>query len=613
MALKTNDRKPHYTNGKIKGEVRRKMNFSHVKWWLRWNDKRWLANQPAGCSNSPWPFERERVRMAKIKETERVRIQSVPAFFQSRVTSDASACEKHFPPVISGESGRRPPPRRFAPRGRTSPYSPEMTGGTYISHLLGFVVLRNVVKVFPVSSSFARKTTQKNRARSHSGARRGLMTKWDLKLVAWPLCQRQSWPCLDRTSRSIASWVLRVGQLLHLWKRLSFPVLTDPSEICWHRRGASPPREAPAPRDSLNFRRPSLLSGNEFESGTFTIVLHATPSFAYVSVIYGANFPFNIRHVVLWLSQPLIKKSEIETLLGSPSIDYIFFCSVHRAAVSGLDFALSSPSWLSSLLVFLSRHLSSQEISSSPTASRYVLTGSLSLVCQAVVSLFHKFSFDIRIISWCHQTAGSLTVSACWASSVQCCIMMLLCHAKTPCCDVIIMMSFWWLISVLTVLFNHAKTPCCDVIIMMSFCWPVSVLTVLFNHAKTPCCDVIIMMSFWWLISVLTVLFNHAKTPCRDVIIMMSFWWLISVLTVLFNHARTPSCCDVIIMMSFWWLISVLTVLCNHAKTPSCCDVIIMISMSFWWFISELTVLCNHYRDVILSWCHSFGFSALTL
>ena len=48
------------------------------------------------------------------------------------MTRDASACEKHFPPVISGESGRRPPPRRFAPRGRTSPYSPEMTGGTYI-------------------------------------------------------------------------------------------------------------------------------------------------------------------------------------------------------------------------------------------------------------------------------------------------------------------------------------------------------------------------------------------------------------------------------------------------------------------------------------------------
>ena len=36
--------------------------------------------------------------------------------------------------------------------------------------VFGFVVLRDVVKVFPVSSSsFARKTTGRNRARSHSG------------------------------------------------------------------------------------------------------------------------------------------------------------------------------------------------------------------------------------------------------------------------------------------------------------------------------------------------------------------------------------------------------------------------------------------------------------
>ena len=36
---------------------------------------------------------------------------------------------------------------------------------------LGFVVLRDVVKVFPVSSSsFARKKTGRNRARTHSGS-----------------------------------------------------------------------------------------------------------------------------------------------------------------------------------------------------------------------------------------------------------------------------------------------------------------------------------------------------------------------------------------------------------------------------------------------------------
>ena len=39
------------------------------------------------------------------------------------------------------------------------------------TYVLGFVVLRDVVKVFPASSSsFARKTTGRNRARSHSGA-----------------------------------------------------------------------------------------------------------------------------------------------------------------------------------------------------------------------------------------------------------------------------------------------------------------------------------------------------------------------------------------------------------------------------------------------------------
>ena len=51
------------------------------------------------------------------------------------------------------------------------------------TYLLGFVVLRDVVKVFPVSSSsFARTTPGRNRAWSHSGAWRGLKTKWDLKL-----------------------------------------------------------------------------------------------------------------------------------------------------------------------------------------------------------------------------------------------------------------------------------------------------------------------------------------------------------------------------------------------------------------------------------------------
>ena len=32
--------------------------FSHVTWWLLWNDEHWLANQPAGCANSPVLFEK---------------------------------------------------------------------------------------------------------------------------------------------------------------------------------------------------------------------------------------------------------------------------------------------------------------------------------------------------------------------------------------------------------------------------------------------------------------------------------------------------------------------------------------------------------------------------
>ena len=68
-----------------------------------------------------------------------------------------------------------------------------------------------------------------------------------------------------------------------------FAIISVPSEIRWRVCGA---REAPAPRDSLNFWRASLLSRNEFESGTFTIVLHVTFSFTYVSVNYGANFSF---------------------------------------------------------------------------------------------------------------------------------------------------------------------------------------------------------------------------------------------------------------------------------------------------------------------------------
>ena len=92
-------------------------------------------------------------------------------------------------------------------------------------------------------------------------------------------------------------------------------------------RGA---REAPAPRDSLNFRRASLLSRNEFESGTFTIVLHVTSSFTYVSVIYGVNFSFKgaLSRYSVFLSRFFaVENGGEETRVAGIGCTFFFTCS----------------------------------------------------------------------------------------------------------------------------------------------------------------------------------------------------------------------------------------------------------------------------------------------
>ena len=75
------------------------------------------------------------------------------------------------------------------------------------TYVLGFVVLRDVVKVFPVSSSsFARKTTGRNRGRSHSGAWRRLKTKWDLKLIClFRVRHISSDTCLSKSEQQLPS------------------------------------------------------------------------------------------------------------------------------------------------------------------------------------------------------------------------------------------------------------------------------------------------------------------------------------------------------------------------------------------------------------------------
>ena len=113
------------------------------------------------------------------------------------------------------------------------------------TYVLGFVVWRDVVEVFQVSSSsFARNTTGRNRSRSHSGAWRGLKTKWDLKL---------SLPSQTYIIRYLFIWVGTTTSKLNLdtfqlWqlRSLNFQSFLDPSEIRWRVRGA---REAPTPRD----------------------------------------------------------------------------------------------------------------------------------------------------------------------------------------------------------------------------------------------------------------------------------------------------------------------------------------------------------------------------
>ena len=124
-----------------------------------------------------------------------------------------------------------------------------------ITYVLGFVVLRDVVKVFPVSSSsFARKTTGRNRVRSHSGAWRGLKTKWDLKLsLPSPTYLHVAHPILIYLSRNNNSQaqVRRFPALTAPAPEFSviFGSKWDPLTSVWRQGGASPERLAELPAD----------------------------------------------------------------------------------------------------------------------------------------------------------------------------------------------------------------------------------------------------------------------------------------------------------------------------------------------------------------------------
>ena len=116
-------------------------------------------------------------------------------------------------------------------------------------YVLGFVVLRDVVKVFPVSSpSFARKMTGRNRARSHSGAWRGLKTKWDLKLsLPSPIYLiRYLFIEVGTTTPKLK---LDAFQLWQLWSLIFslFRIQVGSADECVASGGASPERLAELP------------------------------------------------------------------------------------------------------------------------------------------------------------------------------------------------------------------------------------------------------------------------------------------------------------------------------------------------------------------------------
>ena len=124
-----------------------------------------------------------------------------------------------------------------------------------ITYVLGFVVLSDVAKVFPVSStSFARKTTGKNRFRSHSGAWRGLKTKWDLKLsLPSPTYLHVAHPILVYLSRNNNSQAQARRFPALTAPAPKFPVIFgskwDPLTSAWRQGGASPERLVELPTD----------------------------------------------------------------------------------------------------------------------------------------------------------------------------------------------------------------------------------------------------------------------------------------------------------------------------------------------------------------------------
>ena len=118
------------------------------------------------------------------------------------------------------------------------------------TYVLGFVMLRGVVKIFLISSSsFARKTTGRNRARSHSGhdapwRRNGISNcLFRVRQISSDTCLSESEQQLSSSSSTLSSSDVPEPEF-----QVIFGYKWDPLTSAWRQGGASPERLAELPK-----------------------------------------------------------------------------------------------------------------------------------------------------------------------------------------------------------------------------------------------------------------------------------------------------------------------------------------------------------------------------
>ena len=138
------------------------------------------------------------------------------------------------------------------------------------------------------SFSFARKTTGRNRARSHSGEWRGLQTKWDLKYCRFRIRHISSDTCLSKSEQQLPSSSSRLSSSdsSGAWISRQFRIQVRSADEC-----VAPGRRQPQ-KTRWTFDGRLSSPGTNLKVGLLPLFFLQHLLSHYVSVIYGANFPF---------------------------------------------------------------------------------------------------------------------------------------------------------------------------------------------------------------------------------------------------------------------------------------------------------------------------------